>query len=171
MLQSWSLGRIAVTLGAKAPAATSVEAIPEAAPEPTLSYLTQVIKPKRRRFLEPAPKRASAKEHAEKLLEWICSNIDLSDGPITHAAIQEFYCEMLIEAGWKERPWNPVACEFRRLTTGSRKVYAWIETNTGALHRLRIYPIPERKADAAPTPQTTPAQIDSRGTPALRRSA
>jgi hypothetical protein len=87
-------------------------------------------------------------EHAEMLLDWIYKNVDLSDGPITHAAILEFYTEMLIEQGWTARPWNPVAHQFRLLTTGNRKVYAWITTTTGAVHRLRVYPIPRRAAGA-----------------------
>ena len=126
------------------PASPSAEAILELAPPcraPAIAY-------RRRAYLEPAPPQPSAREHAELLLEWIRVNVDVADGPITHAAILEFYTEMLIEAGLKERAWNSVACEFRRLTTGRRKVYAWIETTTGAVHRLRIYPIPRRAAGA-----------------------
>ncbi len=154
MLPSWNLGGIAKTFGAKARAATAIEAMLEpthrceATPEPNPPRRTPVIAPKRQRLLEPAPSQPSAKEHAEKLLEWIYANNDPSDGPITHAAMLEFYTEMLIELDWTPRPWNPVAHQFRLLTTGSRKTYAWITTTTGAVHRLRVYPISRRAIGA-----------------------
>jgi hypothetical protein len=154
MLPSWNLGGIAMTFGAKARAATAIEAIPEPTYpcevmlEPTLPRPTPATTLKRRRLLEPAPRQPSSKEHAERLLNWIYADIDLTDGPITHAAMLEFYTEMLIELDWTPRPWNPVAHQFRLLTTGSRKTYAWITTTTGAVHRLRIYPIPRRAAGA-----------------------
>jgi len=138
--------------GAKTQTAAAVEAIPELVSEPTLACQAPTIAPKRRYHLQPAPKQPSAKEHAEKLLAWIYANVDLTDGPITHAAILEFYTEMIIELDWTPRPWNPVAHQFRLLTTGNRKAYAWIATTTGAVHRLRIYPIPNR---AAVAPDTT----------------
>ncbi len=166
MLASWNLGDIARTFGSKAQAA-AVEPVLA----PTLPPPTPAITPKRRRLLEPAPRQPSAMEHAERLLDWIYANNDPSDGPITHAAILEFYTEMLIDLDWTPRPWNPVAHQFRLLTTGTRKVYAWITTTTGAVHRLRIYPIPARVVDAAPTPETRSTQIDSRGAPKLRRAA
>jgi len=144
MLSGWNITGLANVLGAKAQAATAVEAVLE----PTLPRPSPAITPKRRRLLEPAPRQLSAKKHAERLLEWIYANIDPSDGPITHAAIMEFYIEMLIEQSWTARPWNPVAHQFRLITTGNRKTYAWIETTTGAVHRLRIYPIPRRAARA-----------------------
>ena len=171
MLAGWNFAEIANALAPRARAATVIEAIPELMPEPTLACRTTPIAPKRRRFLEPAPRQPSAKEHAEKLLEWICTNVDLSDGPITHAAMLEFYTEMLIAQGWTAGPWNPVAYQFRILTTGNRKTYAWITTTTGALHRLRIYPIPERAVEVAPTPGPQTAKIGSRIAPKFRRPA
>ena len=140
--------------------------------EPTLPCCDPAIAYRRRsRFLEPAPPQPSAKEHAVQLLGWLRANIDAADGLITHAAMLEFYTEMLIDLGWTPRPWNPVAHQFRLLTTGNRKTYAWIRTTTGAVHRLRVYPIPARVVDAAPTPETRSTQIDSRGAPKLRRAA
>ena len=167
MLQTLNFGGFANALMPKAWSGAGAEAVPE----PTLQRRDTTVAPKRRTFLEPAPSQPSAKEHAERLLEWIRTNVDAEDGPITHAAIQEFYCEMLIEAGWRERAWNPVACEFRRLTTGRRKVYAWITTTTGAVHRLRIYPIPQRAVEGAPTPGPQAAKIGSRIAPKFRRPA
>jgi hypothetical protein len=171
MLNSWNFGDITKTLGARARAAAGIEANPELVPEPTLRHHTLTIAPKRRRHLEPAPRQRSAKEHAQALLDWIYTNVDLSEGPITHAAILEFYTELLIEQDWTPRPWNPVAHQFRLLTTGNRKVYAWITTTTGALHRLRVYPIPVRASDAASTPATKSKAVGSLSSSKLRRVA
>ena len=158
-------------LGARAQVAAAVEAIPELVSEPTHRHHTPTIAAKRRRHLEPAPQKQSAKEHAQALLDWIYANVDLPDGPITHSAILEFYTELLIEQDWSPRPWNPVAHQFRLLTTGNHKTYAWITTTTGAVHRLRTYPIPARVADAAPTPETKYTHAGSRSAPKLRRAA
>jgi len=172
MLSGWNITGLANAWGTKAQASTVLEAIPELVPEPTLTCpVTASNTPKRRSLLLPAPRQPSAKEHAQRLLEWIYANIDPSDGPITHAAIMEFYTEMLIEQDWTARPWNPVAHQFRLLTTGNRKTYAWITTTTGAVHRLRTYEIPLHAVDAASTPKTTSNQIDSRCAPKLRRAA
>ena len=170
MLTSY-LNGIVNALGARAQVPAAIEAIPELVSEPTLRHHTTTIAPRRRRHLEPAPRQQSAKEHAEALLDWIYANVDLSEGPITHSAILEFYTELLIEQDWAPRPWNPVAHQFRLLTTGKRKVYAWITTTTGALHRLRVYPIPEPASDAASTPETKSTQVASRTASKLRRAA
>ena len=181
MLAGWNFAVIANALSAGARAVASGEPTLKPEPlrsateapiqEPTLPCRTPAIALKRRALLEPAPPQPSAKEHAVQLLEWIRANIDAADGPITYAAMLEFYTEMLIELGWTPRPWNPVAYQFRLLTTGNRKTYAWIRTTTGAVHRLRVYPIPARVVDAAPTPETTSTHICSRGAPKLRRAA
>lgn len=161
------LSDIVNALGAKA----AIGATAVSVKEPTPQCSSPAIAPRRRRYLEPAPGKPSAKEHAQALLDSIYANLDLSDGPITHAAILEFYTEMLIEQDWTPRPWNPVAHQFRYLTTGNRKVYAWITTTTGALHRLRVYPIPARASDAASTPETKSTQAGSRTASKLRRAA
>ena len=83
----------------------------------------------------------------------------------------EFYTEMLIDLDWTPRPWNPVAHQFRLLTTGNRKVYAWLTTTTGAVHRLRIYPIQARAIDAVSAPETKSTQVGSRTASKLRRAA
>ena len=58
----------------------------------------------------------------------------------------EFYTEALIEAGWEDRSWNPVARELDLICTGGRKPYEWITTRTGQKRRRRVYPIPGRRA-------------------------
>jgi hypothetical protein len=170
MLTSY-LNGIVNALGARAQVPAAIEAIPELASEPTLRHHTTTIAPRRHRHLEPAPRQQSAKEHAEALLDWIYPNVDLSEGPITHSAILEFYTELLIEQDWAPRPWNPVAHQFRLLTTGNRKAYAWITTTTGALHRLRVYPIPARAVDAASIPETKSKPVGSRSASKFRRVA
>ncbi len=171
MLGAWGFAGIAKTLGARSQSG-SLEAALEPVAEPAPPCCDPAIAYRRRpRFLEPAPKQPSAREHAVRLLEWIRANIDAADGPITYAAMLEFYTEMLIELDWTPRPWNPVAHQFRLLTTGSRKVYAWITTTTGALHRLRVYPIPTRAVGAESAPETKSTQAGSRIAPKLRRAA
>ena len=167
MFANWNLTVFANALGARAQAGAGSVAVLV----PTLARHAPPIAPKRQRLLEPAPIQPSAKEHAERLLKWIYTNVDLSDGPITHAVILEFYTEMLIDLDWTPRPWNPVAHQFRLLTTGNRKAYAWIMTTTGALHRLRVYPIPAREVEAASTPQQQTEQVGSRTAPKMRRAA
>jgi len=167
MFANWNLTVFANALGAKAQAGAGSVAVLV----PILAHHAPPITPKRQRLLEPAPRQPSAKKHAEQLLESIYRNVDLSDGPITHVAMLEFYTEMLIDLDWTPRPWNPVAHQFRLLTTGNRKVYAWLTTTTGAVHRLRVYPIPARAVDAARTPETKSTQIRSRTASKLRRAA
>lgn len=165
------LSSIANILGTGNQVSAAAMPTPELVSEPTLSTHASTISPKRRCHLEPAPRQHSAEEHAQALLDWINANIDQSEGPITHSAIIEFYTEMLIERNWAPRPWNPVAHQFRLLTTGNRKVYAWITTTTGALHRLRVYPIPAPAVDAASSAGFNCNQVGSRGSSTLPRTA
>jgi hypothetical protein len=111
--------------------------------EPTLSSPEPMLeRPPRHRRPKPVSHQPSAKDHAEALLDWIRRNVDPSSGPIFHFTMLEYYTEMLLERGLLELKWNPVAHQFRLLTTGKRKVYAWVQTTTGTTHRLRVYPIP-----------------------------
>jgi len=115
---------------------------PIAEPTPALVTASHTSQYLPRRHPKPALQEPSAKEHAAALLDWIRQNVDPSDGPIFHCAMIEHYTEMLLDRGWLERKWNPVAHQFRLLTTGRRKAYAWVQTVTGTPHRLRVYPIP-----------------------------
>ena len=63
----------------------------------------------RRRHPKPVSHQPSAEDHAQALLNWIWMNVDPSDGPIFHFAMLEHYAEMLLERGWRELKWNPVA--------------------------------------------------------------
>lgn len=67
---------------------------------------------------------------------------------IFHDAILELYAEMVIELGWAEHSWNPIARQFDLVCTGGRKPYVWITTPTGKKRRLRVYPIPPRAPSA-----------------------
>ncbi len=100
--------------------------------------------------LENPPPRV----HAEALLAMIHRDMEPGEGPILFAAMSEFYVELLVERGWRARPWNTVAAEFRRITTGDRKVYVWVEAASGVKRRLRAYPIPARSS-SPPLPKTT----------------
>ena len=126
-------------------ASRGVEPVPGSMLEPTPVLMApecQAVCLLHRTRPKPALQQLTAKEHALALLDWIRTNVDPSSGPIFHFAMLEYYTEMLLERGWRERKWNPVAHQFRLLTTGKRKVYAWVQTTTGTPHRLRVYPIP-----------------------------
>ena len=83
----------------------------------------------------------SPREHALLVIDWTRRNIDLSTGMIFYDQMIEFYTEAIIEAGWQERSWNPVARELDLICTGGRKPYEWVVTRTGHKRRRRVYPI------------------------------
>ena len=140
--------------------------------EPTPRRDVLSVEPPRRRHPKPTSNHPSAKEHAEALLAWIRRNVDLSSGPIFHSAVLEYYTEMLLERGWRELKWNPVALQFRLITTGRRKVYAWVQTTTGTPHRLRVYPIPPAACSSDITAVTSSLRSSLRRTePKLRSVA
>ena len=94
----------------------------------------------------------SPREHALLAIDWTRRNIDLSTGMIFYDQMIEFYTEAIIEAGWQEKSWNPVARELDLICTGGRKPYEWIITRTGQKRRRRVYPIPEGGAELLPVP-------------------
>ena len=65
---------------------------------------------------EPAKKRPgadwlehhTAREHAQLLLAWIRRNLESERGMVFHEAMQEYYAEAVIDAGWEAKPWNPI---------------------------------------------------------------
>ena len=93
----------------------------------------------------------SSREHALLAIDWTRRNIDLNTGMIFYDQMIEFYTEAIIEAGWQERSWNPVARELDLICTGGRKPYEWIITRTGQKRRRRVYPIPGRRAETERT--------------------
>lgn len=149
---------------------SGVEPVPELMLEPTpvlMAPESQAVHLLHRARPKPASERSTAKEHALALLDWIRTNVDPSSGPIFHFAMLEYYTEMLLERGWRERKWNPVAHQFRLLTTGKRKTYAWVQTTTGTPHRLRVYLIPSPACSSAIPAMTSSAN----SAPKLRRAA
>jgi hypothetical protein len=141
--------------------------------EPTLSSPEPMLEPPpHRRRPKPVSHQPSAKDHAEALLDWIRRNVDPSSGPIFHFVMLEYYTEMLLERGWRELKWNPVAHQFRLLTTGEQKTYAWVQTTTGTPHRLRVYPIPPAAClTGSPVVPSSVRSSFRRGAPKLRRAA
>ena len=100
---------------------------------------------------DPAPKRLrvdwlehhTVREHAQLLVGWICNNVELERGMVFHEAMQEYYAEAIIDAGWAAKPWNPIAREVDLICTGGKKPYTWVMTPTGRMRRRRYYPIPK----------------------------
>ena len=84
----------------------------------------------------------TAREHAQLLVGWIRRNVELERGMVFHEAMQEFYAEAIIDAGWAAKPWNPIAREVDLICTGGKKPYVWVMTPTGRMRRRRYYPIP-----------------------------
>ena len=85
----------------------------------------------------------TAREHAQLLVGWIRSNVELDSGMVFHEAMQEYYAEAVIDAGWAAKPWNPIAREIDLICTGGRKPYVWVMSPTGRMRRRRYYPIPK----------------------------
>jgi hypothetical protein len=85
----------------------------------------------------------TVEEHAALLLQWIQDNIEQGHGLLFHEALQEFYSEAVIDAGWAAKPWNPVARQLDLICTGGRKPYVWVMSPTGRMRRRRYYPIPK----------------------------
>ena len=141
--------------------------------EPTLTSPEPMLEPPpRHRRPKPVSHQPSAKDHAEALLDWIRRNVDPSSGQIFHFTMLEYYTEMLLERGWRELKWNPVAHQFRLITTGNRKVYAWVQTTTGTPHRLRVYPIPPSAfSSAIPEMSSSATSSSADAAPKLRRAA
>jgi hypothetical protein len=98
--------------------------------------------------------RELARIQAVALLEYLAANADqlpyevLADDIM---ATHEWLCD---RCGWRPRPWQSVGAELRRMT-GGRKVYRWFLRDDGAMHRLRVYPVP-RAAPLASTLASTP---------------
>jgi len=77
--------------------------------------------------------------HASQLLSWLLHE-GYASREILAADLQRLYTQFCEELNWAVRPWNPVARELTRLTTG-RKNYCWI-IEDGLRRRLRVYPVP-----------------------------
>ena len=93
------------------------------------------------------------RQHAFQLVSWFEEK--RWSGELVFADMLASYWAMCVDCNWAVRPWNPVAREFTKLTTG-RKVYRWFRLSDGKLHRLRVYPIgpPKPKSDS---PHAIPA--------------
>jgi hypothetical protein len=115
------------------PAETDAESVP----------LRRPSTPDRRK--PPRLQDHPAKAHAQQLLVWLRDPEFEHQGQLTTADILEIYAEVCLHLGWRQRPWNPVAREFARLTTGGRKIYCTFLIE-GRVRKLRIYPVCEPSA-------------------------
>jgi hypothetical protein len=115
------------------PTAIDAESVPLRRP-PTLDR----CKPPR---LQDHPARA----HAAQLLLWLQDPEFEHQGQLTTADILEIYAEVCLHLNWRQRPWNPVAREFARMTTDGRKIYATFLID-GRIRKLRVYPVCEPSA-------------------------
>jgi len=83
----------------------------------------------------------SPKQHADQLLEWVHA-AGFTGRSLLAADLKRMHKAMCIELNWMGRPWNPIAREICKMTTG-RKVYARVPAGG---RRKRVYPIAPRKA-------------------------
>ena len=93
--------------------------------------------------------------HARRLFWWL-RDVHHYSGELLAADLQSVYRSMCLELNWAVRPWNPVACEFTKLTTG-RKIYRWFLDPDGTRHRLRVYPAP------TPSPEVPRLRLGNAG--------
>jgi hypothetical protein len=87
----------------------------------------------------PTPYAKSPTQHAQYLLEWLRARGGTRE--LRFPEMLAAYQRMCDARSLVARPWNPVAAEFTRLTSGQKK-YAWFRSTDGSKHRLRVYPIP-----------------------------
>jgi hypothetical protein len=93
--------------------------------------------------LRPYVKDWPPEQMAKAFLKWLqAPDLEL-DGLIRADFIKRLYDEFCLDAGVRQRPWNPVAKCFRELTTGEAKPYANFFID-GRAQWLRYYPIPGR---------------------------
>jgi hypothetical protein len=88
------------------------------------------------------------REHADLVVRYAQAHVDPRSGFVFHDHILELYTEALIEAGWRPRSWNPIAREVDLITTGGKKPYQWVFTDSGVKRRRRVYPIPQHMSVA-----------------------
>src|SRR5215469_14039509 len=62
-----------------------------------------------------------AEAHGRELLRWLQDPDFDHRGQLRTKDIQDIYAEVCLHLDWRQRPWNPVAREFARLTTDGRK--------------------------------------------------
>ena len=87
------------------------------------------------------PAELTPDRHARQLIDWITVHDEWGDG-LLFVEILAAYGRMCVRFGWSPRPWNPIARELTKRTTG-RKVFRWTRFPDGTRHRLRFYPRPE----------------------------
>ena len=82
----------------------------------------------------PPPPRPTHRDHAVRLLRWVGGSY--ADNMVPAMDLKKIYPVMCEELGWQPYLWQPIACEFRKLT-GSRKFYRQVDGR-----RRRVYRIP-----------------------------
>jgi hypothetical protein len=103
---------------------------------------------------EPSPNSLwpplATEHHARKFLSVLLAS-GYGGRDLLHDDLKELYLKMCWLLDWKPRPWNPLAKEFRKLTTGDWKPYERVKFTDGMTRRVRVYPIvfrPEFTFDA-----------------------
>ena len=134
--------RLDKVFGASPPLVEPTSATPAGGELRVSAKSTHGVVPTPRHLPSPTPCCRTAlyqpRQHAHQLVSWFEEK--RWSGELVFADMLASYWAMCVDCNWAVRPWNPVAREFTKLTTG-RKVYRWFRLSDGELHRLRVYPI------------------------------
>ena len=100
---------------------------------------------------ETSPRIMSTPAHAQRLLT-VLNNSGFEGKELIVSELQKLYAQVCQELNWRPRPWNPLAKQFRLLTTGPKKVYRWFDVTDGIRRRVRVFPIVRNPALQASNP-------------------
>jgi hypothetical protein len=89
---------------------------------------------------ETLPRIMPTPAHAQRLLTVLIQS-GYEGKELLVADLQRLYAELCGQLNWRARPWNPLAKQFRLLTTGSHKPYRWFDFTDGIRRRVRVFPI------------------------------
>jgi hypothetical protein len=100
---------------------------------------------------ETSPRIMSTPVHAQRLLT-VLINSGFEGKELIVSELQKLYAQVCQELNWQPRPWNPLANQFRLLTTGPHKVYRWFDFADGIRRRVRVFAIVRNPALQASNP-------------------
>jgi hypothetical protein len=89
---------------------------------------------------ETRPRILPTPTHAQRLLTALVDS-GFEGKELTVANLQQLYADLCGQLNWWPRPWNPLAKQFRLITSGPKKVYRWFDFTDGVRRRVRVFPI------------------------------
>jgi hypothetical protein len=89
---------------------------------------------------ETSPRIMPTPTHAQRFLTVLIDS-GYEGKELAVADLQRLYADLCGQLSWRPRPWNPLAKQFRLLTTGPHKPYRWFDFTDGVRRRVRVFPI------------------------------